>query len=272
MMARILVVDPNEAFATMLRVMLEVDGGYEVEVVDSGTGALALLAQSEFDLTILDMDLAPEDLAYHQVAEQIRQIRPAMRLMLIPLMGEELPEEARRLGIQGTLSKPFFVDDLLPNIQGVLSKQVLPSRVTPSAPSSAKQAAPRAAKQFAPKAQSVLAELARETHADAVLLLSAAQDGGVLLYVSTLRASTVEALARQTWAVIQAVQVTAQLLDQREAIYEHNMFESATARLYIMTLPGDLLLVVAGPVSIPLGTVRHNLRRASRELGELTLT
>jgi two-component system cell cycle response regulator CpdR len=272
MTAKILVVDPNEAFATMLRVMLEVDGGYAVEVVDSGTAALALLRRQEFDLTILDMDLAPEDLPYPQVVEQVRRVQPAMRLMLIPLTGEDLPEDARGLGIQGTLSKPFFVDDLLPNIHAVLSKQVLAPHPATSSSPSAKQAVSQAAKRFAPEAQGVLAELARETHADTVLLVSAAQPGGVLLYASTLDAGKREALAKQSVAAVQAAQATAHLLNLRDVTFEHNMFESATVRLYIMTLPGDLLLVVAGPMSVPLGTIRHNLRRARTALDNLALT
>ena len=47
------------------------------------------------------------------------------------------------------------------------------------------------------------------------------------------------------------------------------MFESDRSRLYIMTLPGDLALVIVTPINTPLGTIRHNLRRASRHLARL---
>jgi CheY-like chemotaxis protein len=273
MASKILVVDRDEAFATMLRVMLEVDGGYEVEVVDSGKGALALLRQKDFDLTILDMDLIPEDLSYSQVAEQIRQVRPTMRLMLIPLTGKNVPEEARGLGIQGTLSKPFFVDDLLPNIQAVLSQEAPPPRPATSAPSSTKQAVLQPTdRPVGPEAQEVLADLARETHADAVLLASSARPGEVLFHVSTLDASRREALAKQSVVAVQTAQAAAHLLGVRDVTFEHSMFESTDMRLYIMALSGGQFLVVAGPMSVPLGTVRHNLKRASRELDDLALT
>ena len=104
MAPKILVVDRNQAFATMLKDMLEADGGYEVGLTHAGSDALVLLAETDFDLTIVDMDLDPDDVGYRQLAHSVRQVRPTMRLMLIPMMGEELEAEARELDIQGTLS------------------------------------------------------------------------------------------------------------------------------------------------------------------------
>jgi CheY-like chemotaxis protein len=47
--------------------MLEADGGYEVQVAPSGSDALALLGRTDFDLTIVDMDLDAEDMGYHDL-------------------------------------------------------------------------------------------------------------------------------------------------------------------------------------------------------------
>jgi predicted regulator of Ras-like GTPase activity (Roadblock/LC7/MglB family) len=47
------------------------------------------------------------------------------------------------------------------------------------------------------------------------------------------------------------------------------MFETESLRLYAMSVPGEMLLTVVAPTSTPLGTIRHNLRRAARELTEL---
>jgi CheY-like chemotaxis protein/predicted regulator of Ras-like GTPase activity (Roadblock/LC7/MglB family) len=281
MTPRILVVDRDEAFATMLEEMLEMDGGYEVEVASTGTEALARLRQADFDLTIVDMDLAPEDVSYRPLIQKVREVRPTMRLMLILIMGEDLPAEALDLGIQGTLSKPFFADDLLPNIQEALSKQIRPpsppspepAAATPASKPAAPPAAPQPPETTAPDVQGMLAELARETNADAVLLVSAAAAAWrIVAHVSTPGKVEVEKLAEMSVAVVQAARAAARLLGQPDVPFEHNMFEGSSLRLYVLALPNDLLLVVVVPLSTPLGTIRHNLRRTGRYLADRALT
>jgi CheY-like chemotaxis protein/predicted regulator of Ras-like GTPase activity (Roadblock/LC7/MglB family) len=263
MAPKILVVDRNAAFASMLEQMLETDGGYEVQVVRTGSDALALLRRTNFDLTIIDMDLDPADMGYRDLSLTIRQLQPAMRLMLIPLMGKDLPREAHQLGLQGVLSKPFFVDDLLPNIANSLARQVSPPDPhLATLPSTAPPAS-----RVTPDLQPVLSELVRETNADAALLLSTKEGHAQLVdHVSTLNASALQTLADLSFATARAAQAISQFLSQSDHPFEHNMFESESLRLYIMALPQDMMLVVVSPLSIPLGTIRHNLRRSMRAL------
>ncbi len=168
----------------MLQDMLVAEGGYHVEVSYTGSTALQRLQESDFDLTIVDTDLDAGDMGYQEVIDQVRRARPTMRLMLIPLIGEELPAQARQFDIQGTLSKPFFADDLLPGIQEALTKKVNPPSAPPApaqTPAPHQAPAPSAPVQIsasstpAPDVQAVLADLARETMADAILLLSTAE-------------------------------------------------------------------------------------------------
>jgi CheY-like chemotaxis protein len=272
MAARILVVDRNEAFSMMLQEMLETDGGYQVETTHRGSEALDRLRQTDYDLTIVDVDLDPADIGYRELIQAIRQIRATMRVMLIPLMGEDLPVEARRFDIQGTLSKPFFADDLLPNIQDALFRQVKPLPPPPPPPTHA-STAPRKAVEPISGVQSILSDLARETQADAVLLISSfAGETSVVAHISTLGDTQLETLAGLSLDTIRAARATACFLGQPDEPFEHNMFESETLRLYIMALSGNYYLLLVTPVSTPLGTIRHNLRRARRDLlgGALT--
>ncbi|MGD8487396.1 MAG: response regulator [Anaerolineae bacterium] len=278
MSGRILVVDRNEAFSTMLKGLLEIEGGYEVEAVHSGRGALTRLRQSDYDLTIVDVDLDPVEMNYGDLIGRVRRIRPAMRLMLIPLMGEELPPEASQYDLQGTLSKPFFADDLLPRIKKALAKQVTAPQPIPDASTAAAALAqpaidPTPGPSPAGDVQGVLADLARETRADVVLLVSTVEgDEQIVAQITALDRLDLAELAALSITTVQTARATAQLLGQPDVPFEHNMFESQSLRLYIMTLPGEVLLVVVAPATTALGTVRHNLRRARRALVGVSLT
>jgi CheY-like chemotaxis protein/predicted regulator of Ras-like GTPase activity (Roadblock/LC7/MglB family) len=270
MTPKILVVDQNEAFATMLREMLEADGGYQVEVTDTGSHALDLLRQGEYDLTIVDMELDTEDMGYRALVHNVRQVRSTMRLMLIPLMGEDLPAEAHRLNVQGVLTKPFFADDLLPKIRQVLAAQVSPpsAQPPPAVAPAPRQLEPQPPVEPVSDVQEVLVELAHETSASAILLLSTKVGSeGALAHVSMLDNRGLGEFLRMVFDAIRAAQAAGHFLGEPDEPFGHNMFEGNSIRLYVMTLPDNLALVAVTPVSIPLGTIRHNLRRAGRELG-----
>jgi DNA-binding NtrC family response regulator len=275
-----LVIDRNEAFAAMLEQMLIGEGGYQVQVAHHDSDALSLLKLTDFDLTILDMDLGPKG-DYQGLIHRIRQHHPTMRLMLIPLMGQDIPKEAVRLDIQGALAKPFFADDLLPSIRDALSRDVNPSahqsvaqpatRSEPP-PDSAPVIPSPAVSESNEDVQAVLADLANETRADVVLLLSANPEEGVIAQISALDSDGMDSLAALIRTMVQAAQAAGQFLGQPEVPFEHNMFESPSLRLYVMVVATRAFLVAVTPMSTPLGTVRHNLRRASRDLSAVVFT
>ena len=263
MAPRILVIDRNEAFATMLKEMLEMDGGYEVSVAQRGSDALALLRDENFALTIVDMDLDPDDLGYRDLIPRIRKAQPSMRLMLIPLLGETLSTEVDQLHIQGTLAKPFFADDLLPGIEDALSKEVSVAAPPPAA-------APLPDPTSSAEIDEILRELAREIYADSVLLISASEgDEHLIAHSSSLDEADLVMLANLSIATVRAAQATAHFLGEPDRPFEHNMFETNALRLYAISVPENILLAVITPTSTPLGTVRHNLRRSARELASL---
>jgi len=263
MAPRILVVDRNEAFATMLKEMLEDDGDYDVSIAQRGSDALSQLHDESFALTIIDMDLDPDDLDYRDLIPRMREVRPAMRLMLIPLMGESMPSEIQRSDVQGILSKPFFADDLLPSIENALSKEVSLS-ATQAATS------PLPEPKLSAEVQSILAQLAREIYADTVLLLSTMDgDEQLIAHVSSLDEAKTVMLANLSIATVRAAQATAHFMGEPDRPFEHNMFETESLRLYAMSVPGEMLLTVVTPISTPLGTIRHNLRRSVRELAQI---
>jgi CheY-like chemotaxis protein len=111
----ILVVDSDHAFATILKEGLETTDEYQVTLAHAGTDALESVVERNFDLVIVDMGL--RDVRPVTLVKAIREAKPSMRLMLIPLLGQQVPDELQDLDIQGVLPKPFFVGDL-PKIVG----------------------------------------------------------------------------------------------------------------------------------------------------------
>jgi len=127
----ILVVDSDQAFATILKEGLETNGNYRVTLTQSGSDALESVVERPFDLVIVDMGL--QGVKPVTLVKAIREAKPAMRLMLIPLFGQQIPAELRELKIQGFLPKPFFVGDL-PRLVGEALSIETPASSAPPAP------------------------------------------------------------------------------------------------------------------------------------------
>ncbi len=142
MATNILIVDGDEAFATILKEGLETDKTYKATIATSGEEALQAVVEKPFDMAIVDMGLS--DIGGTTLVKAIREAKPNMRVMLIPLFGEELDSEAAALDIQGVLTKPFFMGDLPEKIQVALSRPVRGVMPPPPSQAPVREAAPPA--------------------------------------------------------------------------------------------------------------------------------
>ena len=102
----ILVIDSDEGFGNMLKEGLMSSGQYRAKCVHTGSNALEAVVEEPFDLVIIDMGLS--DMSPLTLVQAIREAKGSMRIMLIPLMGQELPDQVRALKINGILTKPFL--------------------------------------------------------------------------------------------------------------------------------------------------------------------
>ncbi len=128
---RILVADPNEAFATLLSEELK-RKGYDVDMCLNGAEALVAARRHPINLAVLDMALTGPDAL--TLAQQLRNQDKNLRLMLIPLMGQTLPPQAASLAVQGVLPKPFFLPELPGLIQAALDAPLAGMAAAPGAP------------------------------------------------------------------------------------------------------------------------------------------
>lgn len=252
-MKRILVVDANEAFATLLQQELE---GMEMraDVVASGHEALRATAAADYAMAIVDMGLP--DLPAAQLVRAMRQEHPDLRLMVIPLEGEEIPAELADVPIQGTLPKPFFLPELPERIRQALSRPL-------TAPAQAEEAPARApAEEAPPDFLPLMSRLAQEVGAEAVLLI---RGGELVAHTGRMSENGVSALTALVADAWRASTRVAQILGKEQLRFEQSI-EGAEYLLYSLAITEDLILSVVVAGKVPLGMIRHRAKETAEEI------
>ncbi|HEY84279.1 MAG TPA: response regulator [Chloroflexi bacterium] len=110
MAKNVLVVDSDKGFSTILGETLNNHADFKATSIPVSTHALQFVVEKPVDLVIIDMGLP--DMPVPKLIKAIREAKPTMAIMVIPFIGEDVPEEVKNLGLQGVLPKPFFVGDL----------------------------------------------------------------------------------------------------------------------------------------------------------------
>lgn len=295
----ILIVDSNEAFSTLLREGLEQNELYRATVVAGGDEALRALAVTRFDLAIVDMGLTDPDGS--ELARLLRERQGNLRLMVIPLVGEELPRGSVGVDVQGILPKPFFLPELPDRIADALAQTVGGSdskeegpQVALDEPKSdgggAVAIAPDAAETEPPPAEPPattraptpttaahrlirlrrrfaeitrrMAELSQEIDAEAVILTSG---GKLISRAGRISAEDASRLAQAIAVVWHASARMARILGREQAPFEHFVAGNAHV-LHSLTVSDDIVLSTALLADVPLGMVRHRARLTADDL------
>ncbi|MDR3689276.1 MAG: response regulator [Fimbriimonas sp.] len=118
-MARILLVDDEVEFRTLLRSLLVAEG-HEVECASNGVEALETLHCSIFDLVITDL-IMPEKEGIEMMME-LRKESPKLKIIAMTGGGfgsaNDYLSFAKALGAVKTLAKPFTRDEILAAVSG----------------------------------------------------------------------------------------------------------------------------------------------------------
>jgi len=271
----ILLLDSDEAFATMLQESLEQGSEYRATVTTNGDEALQALTAARFDLAIVDLGLTDPDGAV--VARRLRQQQADLRLMLIPLMGEELPSELADIDVQGVLPKPFFLPELPERIADALAQPVGGGPDTAETPSTAETVEPdtvsdrravartRIPEKRIPKIVRVMTTLAQDVNAEAVILTC---EGGLIAHTGRLSADDADGLAQAVGESWQTSARVAQILGQEQLRIEQSV-EGGEHMFYSLSVAEDIILSTALRVRVPLGMIRHRTKATAEALRAL---
>ena len=115
----ILIVEDDDAVATLLERMLQVD--YDVSREADGPGALAAATRNPPDLVILDVMIPGFDGL--GVAHRLKLVPETRRVPFIFLTAKASPKDAARgleAGAKADITKPFHVRDVLDRVRKLI--------------------------------------------------------------------------------------------------------------------------------------------------------
>lgn len=281
-MTHILVVDPNEAFATLLREELTRQG-YDISSASTFDEALAIAHNGgAFALALLDMDLEPPGAL--ALAQKLRDLQPDLRLMFIPFIGEKLsPEVGKAISFQGVLPKPFFLPELPNRIEAALKaplKQVVSETEEeveeeeetetpatdygppPSLPTSEPVISAKVIAANRREIQRAMNGLTRELGADGVLLTSGDHLAAFAGSLSEKEAEVVANAVFESWAT--SVEV-ARVLGREQLSFELSI-SAGEYTLYAQGVDDNVILAVVIRSAVALGLLRHRTRGTADEI------
>src|SRR6266516_20396 len=119
MAATVLVVEDEEAIASVVRAYLERDG-YRVKWVRSGQACLDALAREPAQLVVLDIGLP--DFDGFEVCRRIR-MRSQMPIIMLTARDEEVDRVAGlEVGADDYVAKPFSARELVARVKAILRR------------------------------------------------------------------------------------------------------------------------------------------------------
>jgi DNA-binding response OmpR family regulator len=122
MTKRVLILDDNADNRKLLFYALR-SGDYEIHQAELGNDVAALLEKTHFDLALLDIELPDGDGL--ELAKQLRQKSPGVVLVMLSANDDaDRLEQARKVGAQAFVVKPFNLPEVLKFIQGFDSETV----------------------------------------------------------------------------------------------------------------------------------------------------
>jgi DNA-binding NtrC family response regulator len=117
--ANILFAEDDKELRTMLSSELS-RLGYAIKTVDDGEEAVLQIKNEKFDLALLDIKMPK--LNGFEVLKFIKNNFPSMKVIMVTAHSDLTNAiEAKRLGAEDFLGKPFDLEDLVVTIERVLS-------------------------------------------------------------------------------------------------------------------------------------------------------
>lgn len=118
---KILICEDNKLALKTMAVVLEREG-YQAEVAQDGSIAISMLEKNDYDLVIIDIHLP-----YHSGLEIVKHLRSDLGkttpvIAVTAFSDIQVQKQARELGINEYITKPFNPSDLVAKIKMIREK------------------------------------------------------------------------------------------------------------------------------------------------------
>jgi CheY-like chemotaxis protein len=116
----VLIVDDEKNLTLAMRRLLSAEG-YRTEVAASGELALEAIKELPFDVILLDVNMP--GMNGLEAFKKLRKVSPKSKVIMITGYGKTLKalvEEARELGVQSVIDKPFKINQITDAIQEII--------------------------------------------------------------------------------------------------------------------------------------------------------
>lgn len=121
--AKLLIAEDEDTLSFFLRQSLEdATPPFSVEVASAGNRALKKVLRDKFDVMIVDLRLP--DMDGLALIKAVRQFDPFIKVIVMTAYGSpEAEREAKKLGIQGYVTKPFVVEEMKTMITQIVADE-----------------------------------------------------------------------------------------------------------------------------------------------------
>lgn len=122
--AKLLIAEDEDTLSFFLRQSLEdATPPFLVEVASAGNKALKKVLRDKFDVMIVDLRLP--DMDGLALIKAVRQFDPFIKVIVMTAYGSpEAEREAKKLGIQGYVTKPFVVEEMKTMITQIVADEL----------------------------------------------------------------------------------------------------------------------------------------------------
>ncbi len=278
---RVLVVSPDAGFGGLIQQTLDNAGGYEPVLVINGRQALELASKLQFDLAILDADLAGFSIV--ELGMALQTLSPDISMIMIPNDGNEQEFAETGLHIGGYLSKPFFLPDLLDLVGKITQDQasrnmaaeetfnrqaiadtIQPPKTEPKTTVTDSEAGPAWLEDVNRAAQH-LASLSMATASQAALILKSGSLWAYAGHLSTEAAQELAQIVQRDWKRTPSAS-PADTSSTNLARFVRLKESRDEFMLYTTGLGGDMVLVLAFDIHTPISKIHAQAGELARAL------
>jgi CheY-like chemotaxis protein len=121
---QILVVDDEESILAITRAALQ-NFGYQVFIAGNGVEAVTIFSKNPDSIKLVISDLAMPLMGGRETIEELRKIRPGLKVIIASGTERELEEVLPQVKTDGVIHKPFTNEKLLETVHQVLTNKTI---------------------------------------------------------------------------------------------------------------------------------------------------